>query len=106
MLVMVVTLLSTMSDDCLKEIIYCKTKNDTLYSWLFHHFLWTSKILNLQGVPISVVGTAQVRLDVEIMNKKKTVTMNLAHDCDGEDDDDVLQGEDQRIERRDAGVRR
>ena len=26
-------------------------------------------------------------------------------DTDGEDDDDVLQGEDQRIERRDAGVR-
>ena len=85
--------------------MYCKTKNDTIYSWLFQHLLWISKILNLQGVPISVVGTAQVRLDVEIMNKKKTMTMNLAHDCDGEDDDDVLQGEDQRIERRDAGVR-
>ena len=70
-------------------------------SWLFHHFLWTSKRLNLQGVPISVVGTAQVRLDVEIMNKKNTMTMNMAQDCD----DDVLQGEDQRIERRDAGVR-
>ena len=52
-----------------------------------------------------MVGTAQVRLDVEIINKKKTMTMNLAHDCDGEDDDDVLPGEDQRIERRDAGVR-
>ena len=38
-------------------------------------------------------------------DKKKTMTMNLAHDCAGEDDDDVLQGEDQRIERRDAGVR-
>ena len=27
-------------------------------------------------------------------------------DNDSEDDDDVLQGEDQRIDRRDAGVRR
>ena len=52
-----------------------------------------------------MVGTAQVRLDVEIMNKKKTMTMNMAQNCDCEDDDDVLQGEDQRIERRDAGVR-
>ena len=54
-----------------------------------------------------MVGTAQVRLDVEIMNKKKTVTIinKKAHVCDGEDDDGVLQGEDQRIERRDAGVR-
>ena len=35
------------------------------------------------------------------------VTINEAddEDTDGEDDDDVLQGEDQRVERRDAGVR-
>ena len=86
--------------------MYCKTKNGTLHSWLFHHFLWTSKRLNLQGVPISVVGTAQVRLDVEIMNKKKTMTVNMDEDTDiGDGDDVVLQGEDQRIERRDAGVR-
>ena len=54
-----------------------------------------------------MVGTAQVRLDVEIMNKKKTMTVNMDEDTDiGDGDDVVLQGEDQRIERGDAGVRR
>ena len=40
------------------------------------------------------------------MNKKKTMTVNMDEDTASEDDDDVLPGEDQRIERGDAGVRR
>ena len=90
--------MSWLSHDCQHCQMIVRRKLCTVrpkMSWLFHHFLWTSKRLNLQGVPISVVGTAQVRLDVEIIDNKKTMTMNLAHDFDGEDDDDVLQGEDQ-----------
>ena len=68
--------LSCLSHDCQhcqmivrKKLYSAKPKMIRYTAGCSTFFLWTFKRLNLQGVPISVVGTAQVRLDVEIMNK-------------------------------------